>query len=212
MDAVDAVAGSSPRGADGEPVEFLDGTVFAADEAYLTLGSWVTRPVRLGLTGQRSTTLPALPPEDYLGVRDYCGAGTRTGSGAPAPSVPRSAVRGLAKALAAQRRLREAGPVDGRYGLAAPGSTGCAVERTGSGWCRTSRSRSGAPPTSSPGSWTGADPAGLAVPAAAARRRARPPVRRRRRAAAGPLYRWPRGDLRERRLWSTVPSRRAPGR
>ena len=25
---------------DGEPVDFLDGTVFGADDAYLTLGSW----------------------------------------------------------------------------------------------------------------------------------------------------------------------------
>ena len=58
---------------EGEPVDFLDGTVFAADEAYLTLGSWAdTAPYTSDYTGRgiyyesvRSRS------SDFLTVRDY---------------------------------------------------------------------------------------------------------------------------------------------
>jgi FAD/FMN-containing dehydrogenase len=44
---------------DGEPVHFLDGTVFAADEAYLTLGSWADE------------LPPGVAPSDYTGMQVY---------------------------------------------------------------------------------------------------------------------------------------------
>ena len=57
----------------GEPVEFLDGTVFSASECYLTLGSFVdSAPYTSDYTGQqifyRSIQRRR---EDYLTVRDY---------------------------------------------------------------------------------------------------------------------------------------------
>ena len=61
------------RAYDGEPVDFLDGTVFTADEAYLTLGPGPTRrrtpattPGRTSTTGRSSSAAI-----DYLTVRDY---------------------------------------------------------------------------------------------------------------------------------------------
>jgi FAD/FMN-containing dehydrogenase len=61
------------RSYQGEPVDFLDGTVFAADEAYLTLGSWAdVAPSTSDYTGQeiyyRSIQSRR---EDHLAVRDY---------------------------------------------------------------------------------------------------------------------------------------------
>ncbi|MGZ4632270.1 MAG: FAD-binding oxidoreductase [Actinomycetes bacterium] len=58
---------------DGEAVDFLDGTVFTADEAYLTLGSWAdTAPFTSDYTGgdiyYRSIQTRDV---DYLTVRDY---------------------------------------------------------------------------------------------------------------------------------------------
>jgi FAD/FMN-containing dehydrogenase len=57
----------------GEPVHFLDGTVFAADEAYLTLGSWAdTAPSTSDYTGQHIYYRSIQSrQEDYLTVRDY---------------------------------------------------------------------------------------------------------------------------------------------
>ncbi len=57
----------------GEPVDFLDGTVFAADEAYLTLGRWAdTAPSTSDYTGQRIYYRSIQSrPEDFLTVRDY---------------------------------------------------------------------------------------------------------------------------------------------
>ena len=57
----------------GEPVDFVDGTVFDADEAYLTLGGWAdTAPSTSDYTGSaiyyRSIQSR---PEDFLTVRDY---------------------------------------------------------------------------------------------------------------------------------------------
>jgi FAD/FMN-containing dehydrogenase len=58
---------------DGEPVDFLDGTVFGADEAYLTLGSWSdTAPYTSDYTGRRIYYRSIRSREtDYLTVRDY---------------------------------------------------------------------------------------------------------------------------------------------
>jgi FAD/FMN-containing dehydrogenase len=58
---------------DGEPVDFLDGTVFTAEEAYLTLGSWADEaPYTSDYTGMgiyyRSIQRRRV---DYLTVRDY---------------------------------------------------------------------------------------------------------------------------------------------
>src|SRR5450631_751447 len=58
---------------DGEPVDFLDGTVFGADDAYLTLGSWAdTVPYTSNYAGRqiyyRSIRSRGT---DYLTVRDY---------------------------------------------------------------------------------------------------------------------------------------------
>ncbi len=57
----------------GEAVDFVDGTVFGADEAYLSLGSWATTaPYTSDYTGQqvyyRSIQQRG---EDWLTVRDY---------------------------------------------------------------------------------------------------------------------------------------------
>jgi FAD/FMN-containing dehydrogenase len=58
---------------DGEPVDFLDGTMFSPQEAYLTLGSWAeTAPYTSDYTGQqiyyRSIQNRSV---DFLTVRDY---------------------------------------------------------------------------------------------------------------------------------------------
>ena len=69
--AVDRVV--TERSFDGEPVDFLDGTVFSADEAYLSLGSWAdAAPFTSDYTGNqvfyRSIQQRRV---DYLTVRDY---------------------------------------------------------------------------------------------------------------------------------------------
>jgi FAD/FMN-containing dehydrogenase len=58
---------------DGEPVDFLDGTVFTADEAYLTLGSWSeTAPFTSDYTGQQIYYRSIQNGDvDFLTVRDY---------------------------------------------------------------------------------------------------------------------------------------------
>jgi FAD/FMN-containing dehydrogenase len=58
---------------DGEDVDFLDGTVFSADEAYLTLGSWAqTAPFTSDYTGQHIYYRSIQTCDvDYLTVRDY---------------------------------------------------------------------------------------------------------------------------------------------
>ena len=65
LDALTAAIGAivADRAHDGEPVDFLDGTVFTADEAYLTLGSWAdagavhlaTTPAATSTTGRSSS-------------------------------------------------------------------------------------------------------------------------------------------------------------
>ncbi len=73
-DVTDAMASiMRDRTYDGEPVDFLDGTVFTADEAYLTLGSWAdAAPYTSDYTGSqvyyRSIRQRSV---DYLTVRDY---------------------------------------------------------------------------------------------------------------------------------------------
>ena len=58
---------------DGEPVDFLDGTVFGADDAYLTLGSWSdAAPHTSDYTGRQIYYRSIRTREtDYLSVRDY---------------------------------------------------------------------------------------------------------------------------------------------
>lgn len=58
---------------DDEEVDFLDGTVFSADEAYLTLGSWAsTAPYTSDYTGRHIYYRSIQNrPTDYLTVRDY---------------------------------------------------------------------------------------------------------------------------------------------
>jgi FAD/FMN-containing dehydrogenase len=58
---------------DGEPVDFLDGTVFGADDAYLTLGSWAdTAPYTSDYTGRQIYYRSIRSRDtDYLTVRDY---------------------------------------------------------------------------------------------------------------------------------------------
>src|SRR4051812_21942681 len=75
LDALTAAIASivAERSHDGEPVDFLDGTVFTADEAYLTLGSWADQaPFTSDYTGTnvyyRSIQQRTV---DYLTVRDY---------------------------------------------------------------------------------------------------------------------------------------------
>ena len=57
----------------GEPVDFLDGTVFGAAEAYLTLGSWADiAPYTSDYTGQQIYYQSIRTrSSDYLSVRDY---------------------------------------------------------------------------------------------------------------------------------------------
>ena len=73
LTAADRHRGAADRSYDGEPVDFLDGTVFTADEAYLTLGSWADEaPYTSDYTGNqiyyRSIQQRSV---DYLTVRDY---------------------------------------------------------------------------------------------------------------------------------------------
>ena len=58
---------------EGEPVDFLDGTVFGPDDAYLTLGSWSdTAPYTSDYTGRQIYYQSIRTREsDYLTVRDY---------------------------------------------------------------------------------------------------------------------------------------------
>jgi FAD/FMN-containing dehydrogenase len=58
---------------DGEPVDFLDGTVFGPDDAYLTMGSWAdTVPYTSDYTGQQIYYQSIRErSHDYLSVRDY---------------------------------------------------------------------------------------------------------------------------------------------
>ena len=58
---------------EGEPVDFLDGTVFGADEAYLTLGTWSdTAPYTSDYTGRQIYYRSIRCRDtDYLTVRDY---------------------------------------------------------------------------------------------------------------------------------------------
>jgi FAD/FMN-containing dehydrogenase len=58
---------------DGEPVDFLDGTVFNADDAYLTMGTWAdTVPYTSDYTGQQIYYKSIRErSHDYLTVRDY---------------------------------------------------------------------------------------------------------------------------------------------
>ncbi len=61
------------RSFDGEQVDFLDGTVFTGDEAYLTLGSWADEvPYTSDYTGNRIYYRSIQQRRvDYLTVRDY---------------------------------------------------------------------------------------------------------------------------------------------
>jgi FAD/FMN-containing dehydrogenase len=75
LDAVQATIARivQERSYEGEPVDFLDGTVFSPEEAYLTLGSWAdTAPYTSDYTGQdiyyRSIQQRSV---DFLTVRDY---------------------------------------------------------------------------------------------------------------------------------------------
>jgi len=58
---------------EAEPVDFLDGTVFAPDDAYLTLGSWAdTAPYTSDYTGRRIYYESIRNrSSDFLTVRDY---------------------------------------------------------------------------------------------------------------------------------------------
>ncbi|GAA5167782.1 FAD-binding oxidoreductase [Ornithinimicrobium tianjinense] len=60
LDEVSATVGQimSTRQHDGTPVDFLDGVVFSAQEAYLTLGRW-------------ATSTEGLRPSDYTGPEPY---------------------------------------------------------------------------------------------------------------------------------------------
>ena len=75
LDALQAAIGAvtSSRSHEGEPVDFVDGVVFSADESYLVLGSWAdSAPFTSDYTGQRifyrSIREHAV---DFLTVRDY---------------------------------------------------------------------------------------------------------------------------------------------
>jgi FAD/FMN-containing dehydrogenase len=70
-DAVALVVAASAF--DGEQVDFLDGTVFAADDSYLTLGSWSdTAPYTSDYTGRQIYYQSIRSRDtDYLTVRDY---------------------------------------------------------------------------------------------------------------------------------------------
>ena len=73
-DLTDAVARIIADGSwDGEPVDFLDGTVFSATASHLTLGSWAdSAPYTSDYTG-REIFYRSIPSrrQDWLTVRDY---------------------------------------------------------------------------------------------------------------------------------------------
>jgi FAD/FMN-containing dehydrogenase len=78
FDTLEALTGAvaqivAARAFEGEPVDFLDGTVFAADDAYLTLGSWSdAAPYTSDYTGRQIYYQSIRTREsDYLTVRDY---------------------------------------------------------------------------------------------------------------------------------------------
>ena len=75
LDAVtDALARVVEDGSwDGEPVDFVDGVVFSATEAYLTLGSWAAEaPYSNAYSGQQIYYRSIQQRrEDWLKVRDY---------------------------------------------------------------------------------------------------------------------------------------------
>ncbi len=70
-DAIDEVVAT--RTWAGEQVDFVDGTVFTATEAYLSLGSWAaTAPYTSDYTGQQVYYRSIQErPQDWLTVRDY---------------------------------------------------------------------------------------------------------------------------------------------
>jgi FAD/FMN-containing dehydrogenase len=71
VDAIEQICAS--RSHEGEGVQFLDGTWFATDQIYLTLGSWATSaPYTSDYTG-RNVYYRSIPAraEDFLTVRDY---------------------------------------------------------------------------------------------------------------------------------------------
>src|SRR5450631_72419 len=70
-DAVELIVADSAF--DGEPVDFMDGTVFGAQDAYLTLGSWAdTAPYTSAYTGRQIHYQSIRTRSwDYLRVRDY---------------------------------------------------------------------------------------------------------------------------------------------
>jgi FAD/FMN-containing dehydrogenase len=75
LDAVtDAIARVVDDGSwDGQPVDFVDGVVFSANEAYLTLGSWATEaPYTNAYSGQQIYYRSIQQRrEDWLRARDY---------------------------------------------------------------------------------------------------------------------------------------------
>lgn len=71
QDAIGQV--TSSRVHEGQPVDFVDGVVFSADESYLVLGDWQDRaPFTSDYTGQR-VFYRSIPQQsvDFLTVRDY---------------------------------------------------------------------------------------------------------------------------------------------
>ena len=86
--AVATIAADAGGGGDA-PVDFLDGVVFAPDEALPDVGRWADRrPAPATTPGSRSTTARSgSAPPTASPCTTTCGAGTPTGSGAR----PRSA-------------------------------------------------------------------------------------------------------------------------
>ena len=146
-------------GHDGVPVDYLDGVVFSADESYLCLGVQTATPG---------------PVSDYTGQHIYYRsiqhAQRREGRPADHPRLPVALGHRLVLVLAGLRRAEpDHPPVLATAATAAAASTGSSSATTSgstsptasrsatagrrwSGWCRTSRCRSGAPPSSSTGS------------------------------------------------------------
>ncbi|MFM2438762.1 MAG: hypothetical protein RLZ55_1587 [Actinomycetota bacterium] len=103
---------------DGRAVDFCDGTVFASDEVYVTLGRWAdTVPYRSDYTGRNIYYKSiAERTRDYLTVRDYiwrwdtdwfwCSAGVGAQNAYIRPLIPRRYLRSdvYFKAIAASRR------------------------------------------------------------------------------------------------------------
>ena len=178
LDALTAAIGADRRrrgSYDGEPVDFLDGTVFTADEAYLTLGSWADEaPYTSDYTGStiyyRSIQQRAV---DYLTVRDYLWRWDTDwfwcsrAFGAQNPRIrrlwPKRWLRSDVywKLIRLENRFHVAARLDARKGLPPRERVVQDVEIP---LDRTARVPALVPAR-------GADRAGLAVPAAAARRR-----------------------------------------